>query len=66
MGSVGSFRIGTGCLSDLFLQFQVECVFSGLFFCCLEFCFLCEFSEGLGVLFLEGGSVAGLDGLLGF
>jgi len=41
-------------------------VFSGLFFGCLEFCFLCEFSEGLGVLFLEGGSVAGLDGLLGF
>jgi len=36
------------------------------FFCCLESCFLCEFSGGLGVLFLEAGSVAGLDGLLGF
>ncbi len=37
-------------------------MFFGLFFCCLEFCFLCEFSEGLGVLFLEAGSVAGLVG----
>jgi len=40
-------------------------VFAGLFFCCFESCFLCEFSEGLGVLFLEGGSVACLDGFVG-
>jgi len=36
------------------------------FFCCLESCFLCEFSEGLGGLFLEFDSVAALYGLVGF